>query len=127
MLGNGFRMANGDRVVSVDRSVLAVQGAEMDDDGMIVLGPADGSPSIADTDAAYARMELWTDVNHDGVPQPVELRSLQTGAITKIYSLFRNAKMPDARGNVLGPLGTFALSVNGVAAQRELAGVTFAR
>ena len=60
-------------------------------------GNADGV--IDDSDAVFASLRLWRDVNHDGVSQPEELHTLPSLDVAQIYLAYKESKKTDEYGN----------------------------
>ena len=59
-----------------------------------------GDGVIDQRDAVFARLQLWTDDNHDGVSEPSELHSLQEFGIVAIDLQYRLSNWHDAYGNL---------------------------
>jgi hypothetical protein len=59
----------------------------------------DGSGRIDASDAAFAQLRLWQDVNHNGVSEPAELHGLLTLGISAIDLNFKESKHTDSYGN----------------------------
>jgi len=81
-----------------------------------------GGPNITPCDAAYSKLRVWVDMNHDGVAQPRELFTLPQVGITSIGTDYEETKIADEYGNwyrykgQINPLGRPAGSrVNPVA------------
>jgi hypothetical protein len=51
------------------------------------------------SDAVYASLRLWSDVNHDGKSQPSELRSLASAGVRSIATAYRTSQKQDEYGN----------------------------
>lgn len=66
-------------------------------DGRVAGGNGDGW--IDQADPVFQRLRLWRDSNHDGVSQPVELRSLGTVGVRRIALQFREFLRVDQFGN----------------------------
>jgi hypothetical protein len=60
---------------------------------------ANGDRWINANDAAYQRLRLWTDSNHDGVSQPPELSTLASKGVEGIACEYRLSKRSDRHGN----------------------------
>ena len=56
--------------------------------------------NVIDThDAAFARLLLWTDRNHNGISEADELQSVNTSALQAIHTDYKEAKKRDRYGN----------------------------
>jgi len=60
-------------------------------------GNADGR--IDASDAVFASLRLWLDVNHDGVSQPGELYTLPSLDVARIHLDYKESKREDEHGN----------------------------
>ena len=58
-----------------------------------------GGPNITPCDAAYSKLRVWVDMNHDGVAQPDELFTLPQVGITSIGTDYEETKIADEFGN----------------------------
>jgi hypothetical protein len=79
----------------------------------------DGDRTITARDSVYARLQLWTDRNHNGVSEPSELIRLADSGVTAISVDYRQARRKDRfgnlfryRGRVTGAGGPFAYDVS---------------
>jgi hypothetical protein len=54
---------------------------------------------IDQQDAAFARLLIWLDRNHDGVSQEVELRSASSHGLVAIETTYRRSRRQDQYGN----------------------------
>lgn len=68
-------------------------------DAIEMGGNRDGQLNAADT--VFSSLLLWTDENHDGVSQPVELTWLAQSGITAIDLDYRSSRRRDQYGNLL--------------------------
>ncbi len=62
-------------------------------------GPSHRDGRIDARDAAYDRLLLWTDRNHDGRSQPQELRKASAEGLTAIETRYREGRRTDEHGN----------------------------
>jgi hypothetical protein len=66
-------------------------------------GPAYGQAArdevLNEADAAFARLLLWTDRNHDGLSQPDELQSLRSAGVRAIGTDYKLSRRQDRYGN----------------------------
>ena len=58
-----------------------------------------GDGLVDAADAAFAELRLWSDVNHDGLSEPSELRSLPDAGIVALSVDYRESRWTDAYGN----------------------------
>ena len=56
-------------------------------------------------DTAFDSLRMWTDLNHDGISQPAELRSLEEAGILRIGLDYRRSHRTDRYGNEFRFLG----------------------
>jgi hypothetical protein len=61
----------------------------------------DGDGEISSSDAIFASLRLWFDINQDAISQPSELRTLASAAISAIDLDFKKSKRFDEFGNRL--------------------------
>jgi Ca2+-binding RTX toxin-like protein len=87
VLGNGRKAANGFEAL-----------AELD-------ANADGR--IDASDAAYAMLKVWRDLNQDGISQAEELKTLGELGIQSIATAYTESTAVDANGNLHKQIGTF--------------------
>lgn len=59
-----------------------------------------GDGWIDSADAVYARLRVWTDINHDGVSQDSELSTLSAASVTRMSLDFRLSSRTDRWRNV---------------------------
>jgi hypothetical protein len=57
-------------------------------------------------DAAFARLLLWRDVNHNGISEPEELQSAAQAGVVAIQTDYKNKKRVDEYGNEFRQRGT---------------------
>jgi trimeric autotransporter adhesin len=62
-------------------------------------GPSVKDGTIDSRDAAYQRLLLWEDANHDGVSQSEELRTASAAGLRAIETRYRESKRRDQYGN----------------------------
>jgi hypothetical protein len=62
-------------------------------------GASDMNEVITARDAAFARLLLWRDRNHNGVSEPDELQSLADAGVEAVYTDYKNSKRVDKHGN----------------------------
>ena len=66
-------------------------------------GPSYGQASrdevLTEADAAYGRLLLWTDRNHDGISQPDELQSLHRAGLRAVDTDYKLSRRQDRYGN----------------------------
>lgn len=58
-----------------------------------------GDGAIDASDAAFSRLRVWIDENHDGISQPEELRALPSVGVLRIGLAYWRSKYQDAQGN----------------------------
>ena len=58
-----------------------------------------GDGHLDSADAAFSSLRLWTDRNHDGISQPVELQTLSEAGVQRIDLNYRNSHRADRYGN----------------------------
>jgi hypothetical protein len=58
-----------------------------------------GDGVIDASDAVYASLRLWQDVNHDGVSQSSELHTLAALDVSRIHLDYKESKRADEHGN----------------------------
>lgn len=54
---------------------------------------------IDSRDAAYARLMLWRDLNHNGISEPDELQPVRESGLTALNTEYKNSKRVDKHGN----------------------------
>lgn len=69
--------------------------------GFLALAPYDDDTNgaIDEHDAVFADLRLWQDVDHDGVSQPWELRTLPELGVAGISLAYTEARETDQHGN----------------------------
>jgi hypothetical protein len=74
-----------------------------------------GDGQITSADAVWPKLRIWVDANHDGVPQPSELLSLDQAGVAAISLSYTASRWTDAFGNQFRHRGqiTWAKPVNG--------------
>lgn len=90
LFGNATLLADGTRALN---GYLAL--AELD--SWIFGGNRDDF--IDSADAAFVSLWIWTDVNHDGLSQPQELRTLDEAGIQRIGVQYKRSNRSDRYGN----------------------------
>jgi hypothetical protein len=85
-------------------------------DQRLVGGNNDGW--IDASDGVYAQLQVWTDVNHDGISQANELSGLAEAGVNRISLEYRESRRQDRWGNVfryqskvVGPASPLAYDV----------------
>src|SRR5205085_6012781 len=58
-----------------------------------------GDGIIDGRDAAFARLRLWQDANHDGISQLAELHTLPELDVARLHLDYTESKRTDAYGN----------------------------
>jgi len=111
LIGDGMRKVDGTRVYGGDEALNVIQGLN----GYLPLGPV--SPDLEhyvwvdEKDEAFAKIRVWTDVNHNGLSEPNELRALADASVLRIYTGFTlNKRIPDSAENTQRMLGHFNLN-----------------
>lgn len=64
-----------------------------------LYGPSRPDGRIDARDAAYQKLLLWVDRNHDGISQPEELRLASAAGLVAIETRYREDKRVDEHGN----------------------------
>jgi hypothetical protein len=64
-----------------------------------------GDEFVDAADATFGSLRMWTDLNHDGVSQPAELRRLEEVGILRIGVNYRRSHRTDRYGNEFRFLG----------------------
>jgi hypothetical protein len=105
--GNG-KIDNGGELFG-NHTMVDVGGGEMHpaSDGFVALqflerpefGVSFPNNVVDERDAAYSRLLLWTDRNHNGLSEPEELTSAADGGLSAITSVGRLSKRRDQFGN----------------------------
>lgn len=91
--------------------------AELDDDGGGIVDA---------NDAAWSRLLLWVDANHDGVSQPEELRSIAESRIRSVATRHVWSGRRDAHGNTFRYRGEATLQLpNGATTPKTIYDVFF--
>jgi hypothetical protein len=96
LFGNATRLANGDRAANGYEAL-----AELD--SWTMGGNGDGV--IDSADAAFSSLQMWTDLNHDGVSQPDELQTLPEAGIVRMDVDYKLSRRTDRYGNQFRFLG----------------------
>jgi hypothetical protein len=96
LFGNATQLADGRRALN---GYIAL--AEFDSWGF----GGNRDEYIDGLDEIFSSLRLWTDLNHDGVSQPVELRSLDAVGIRRIGLGYRRSNRTDRYGNEFRFLG----------------------
>jgi hypothetical protein len=60
-----------------------------------------GDGKISSSDAIFPRLQVWTDLNHDGVSTDEELVPLSTTELTAISLNYKGSRRRDEHGNLL--------------------------
>jgi hypothetical protein len=72
--------------------------------GFEALLDLDGGPEVSDgkidgNDAAYSRLRLWVDRNHNGLAESDELLTLPQSGLVEILTSYRESRRRDEHGN----------------------------
>jgi hypothetical protein len=62
-------------------------------------GPSQRNEVIDGRDAAFSRLVLWRDLNHNGISEPDELQPLSESGVEAIGTEYKNTKRVDKHGN----------------------------
>jgi hypothetical protein len=65
-----------------------------------------GNGAIESSDAVFSSLRIWSDLNHDGVSQPEELKTLAQAGIRRLGLDYRESRRRDRYGNEFRFLGT---------------------
>ncbi len=79
---------------TADNGFLALAFAER-----MMGSTAPGDGRIDSSDAVYSRLLLWTDLNHNGVSEPEELRAASEAGLVSISTGYKETKRRDRFGN----------------------------
>jgi hypothetical protein len=97
LFGNATRLANGIRAANGYEAL-----AELD---TWTFG-GNGNGVIEPSDAVFSSLRMWTDLNHDGVSQPEELKTLTEAGIRLMGVDYRESRRRDRYGNEFRFVGT---------------------
>jgi hypothetical protein len=97
LFGNATRLADGTRAANGYEAL-----AELDS---WTFG-GNGNSAIEFSDAAFSSLRMWTDLNHDGISQPEELKTLAQAGIPRIGLDYTESRRRDRYGNEFRFLGT---------------------
>jgi len=100
LFGNNSVLANGEQATNGFQAL-----AEYDNNG-------DGL--IDAQDASYAQLQVWRDLNGNGISDSGELQSLNAAGVVSISTNYTNSPFVDANGHEHRQIGTVMLS-NGTA------------
>jgi hypothetical protein len=86
--------------------------------GFEALEDLDGGPGVSDgqidaRDAAYARLRLWLDRNHNGISEADELITLEQAGVTRILTRYHESRRVDRYGNAYRYVGVAMLHRDG--------------
>jgi hypothetical protein len=62
-------------------------------------GTSQADNVISANDAAFARLLLWTDINHNGLSEPYELRAVSSSSLRAISTDYRESRKKDRHSN----------------------------
>jgi hypothetical protein len=62
-------------------------------------GPSQRNEVIDARDAAFSRLVLWRDLNHNGISEPDELQAVAESGLEAIATEYRNSRRVDRYGN----------------------------
>lgn len=65
--------------------------------------PANGGNDdgfITETDGVFNSLRLWQDTNHNGISEPVELKTLKALGLEKIDLEYKKSRRADVNGNI---------------------------
>ena len=69
-------------------------------------GQSERNEVIDARDAAFGRLLLWRDVNHNGISEPEELQSVAQAGVLAFETDYKNRKRVDEHGNEFRQRGT---------------------
>ena len=64
-----------------------------------VYGPSERNEVVTSRDAAFSRLVLWRDLNHNGISEPDELQPVSESGLEAIGTEYKNSKRVDKNGN----------------------------
>jgi hypothetical protein len=97
LFGNATRLANGTRAANGYEAL-----AELDTPAF----GGNGNGAIESSDQAFSSLQIWTDLNHDGISQPAELKMLAQAGIQRISLDYKESRRRDRFGNEFRFVGT---------------------
>jgi hypothetical protein len=76
-------------------------GAERNGFNALSLYDTDGDGVVSPNDAAFSRLQLWFDVNRDGLTQRLELVSLSSAGVIGLSLRYQAVERRDEWGNII--------------------------
>jgi len=90
--------------------------------GFIAIANLDdnGDGQIDAGDSSYASLRLWLDVNHNGVSEPPELKTLSAMGLTTLHLSYEVTRRRDGEGNLFKFKGTAFVTRRGIERLRQV-------
>lgn len=91
LFGNATLLASGVPALNGYEALGELDASNFGGDGDALLTPAD---------AAWELLQVWTDIDHDGISDPWELQSLAAAGIAQIDTTYLRSNKTDTHGNL---------------------------